>query len=181
MASHSAELPSSPKVTHSNGSTNNTDADRIEGTNGDTALPGPAVAPPLSASWRDEPLSETERAKVTDVLQACRDLDLPQLRYLAASEGGLVEDEVRRTACMRSPAANELPTTADRIHEGPILLGSRQDQHEASVEWRKLQHHRDEGQVQLDVNRSFVYYPERTNFHRICDARIRVTLLICGR
>lgn len=57
--------------------------------------------PPLSASWREEPLSHNEQNKVQHILQACRDRNLDKLRTLAASEGGLVEDEIRRTACMR--------------------------------------------------------------------------------
>lgn len=56
--------------------------------------------PPLSASWREQPLSQNERTKVQLILQACADRDLVALRELATSEGGLVEDEIRRTACM---------------------------------------------------------------------------------
>jgi len=58
-----------------------------------------ADIPPLSASWRENPLSQVEQAKVQRILEACRDRDLDTLRHLAASEGGLVEDEIRRTAC----------------------------------------------------------------------------------
>lgn len=43
---------------------------------------------------------------------------------------------------------------------GPILLQSnRGRQHDALTTWKELPQHRDEDQVQLDVNRSFVYYP----------------------
>lgn len=55
--------------------------------------------PPLSASWRNEPLADDERKKIQQVLEACRDRDYAALQALAASPGGLVEDEVRRTAC----------------------------------------------------------------------------------
>ena len=58
------------------------------------------TAPPLTASWRLEALSQTEKDKVHRILQACRDRDLNELRELGTSEGGLIEDEVRRTACM---------------------------------------------------------------------------------
>lgn len=55
---------------------------------------------------------------------------------------------------------NSAPTCADRVG-GPILLGySPENQQEAVTEWASLGRHRDEDQVQLDVNRSFVYYPE---------------------
>ena len=55
--------------------------------------------PPLSASWRNEPLADDEQTKVQQILRACRDHDYAKLQALAASPGGLVEDEVRRTAC----------------------------------------------------------------------------------
>jgi hypothetical protein len=46
---------------------------------------------------------------------------------------------------------------------GPILLGDADAEDEASeataAAWKELPRHRDEDQVQLDVNRSFVYYP----------------------
>jgi hypothetical protein len=64
---------------------------------------GQRAIPPLSASWRPAPLSEQERLKVQQILTACKDHDLEALGSLAASEGGLVEDQVRRVAC-------ELPT-----------------------------------------------------------------------
>lgn len=59
-----------------------------------------------------------------------------------------------------SHAANRMPNTAD-WRQGPILLGCSQRQGEEEVRWNSLPQHRDEDQVQLDVNRSFVYYPER--------------------
>ena len=58
--------------------------------------------PPLSASWRHEPLSQFERDKVHMILRACGDRDIDVLRELASSEGGLIEDEVRRAACMHA-------------------------------------------------------------------------------
>jgi TBC1 domain family member 20 len=56
---------------------------------------------------------------------------------------------------------------------GPILLGStgeiggsgtttpeeKSDPHS----WKELPRHRDEDQVQLDVNRAFIYYPNSTH------------------
>ncbi|KAK5132506.1 hypothetical protein LTR08_008890 [Meristemomyces frigidus] len=59
----------------------------------------PESVPPLSASWRQAPLSQVEKDKVHRILQACRDRDLDELRELGTSDGGLIEDEVRRTAC----------------------------------------------------------------------------------
>lgn len=42
--------------------------------------------------------ADTE-AKVDRITQACRDRDLCALRELAAAEGGLINDDLRRTAC----------------------------------------------------------------------------------
>lgn len=45
---------------------------------------------------------------------------------------------------------------------GPILLGYRSENVSETGEqdWHRLPAHRDEDQVKLDVDRSFVYYPE---------------------
>ncbi|KAI7670011.1 hypothetical protein KC318_g4287 [Hortaea werneckii] len=99
--------------------------------------------PPLSVSWKYDPLSQTQEVKVDAIRQACIARNLDRLRELATSKGGLITDEVRRTAW-------------------PILLGCDHDQQQApyAKEWTSLPQHRDEDQVQLDVNRSFVYYPK---------------------
>lgn len=49
--------------------------------------------------------------------------------------------------------------------EGPILLGckapdSPAEQKQSNQDWRNLTRHADEDQVQLDVDRAFVYYPK---------------------
>jgi len=52
-----------------------------------------------TCQWRAEPLSAVETNKVMQILQACRDHDLEALSALATSKHGLIEDEIRRTAC----------------------------------------------------------------------------------
>jgi hypothetical protein len=47
--------------------------------------------------------------------------------------------------------------TTDLTQDGPDHA-TRNDQ-EVESDWKQLEHHRDEDQVQLDVNRSFIYYP----------------------
>jgi len=42
---------------------------------------------------------EQRNAKVAEILDACKWKDLDLLRTLAASESGLVSDDVRRQAC----------------------------------------------------------------------------------
>lgn len=49
---------------------------------------------------------------------------------------------------------------------GPLLLGGTEATEEEKVKlkdmkpWRSLAAHRDEDQVRLDVDRSFIYYPD---------------------
>ncbi|KAJ9636697.1 GTPase-activating protein gyp8 [Coniosporium tulheliwenetii] len=104
----------------------------------------PAKAPAVNRLWQEKDLLITPADKVTRILQSCRDNDLDALTALATSLGGFVDDGTRRTAW-------------------PVLLGSvaglgtiATDEDET---WRSLPRHRDEDQVRLDVDRSFVYYP----------------------
>ena len=49
-----------------------------------------------------------------------------------------------------------------KVHAGPLLLGSRVavcKTNDGPRDWRQLPKHKDEDQVKLDVNRSFIYYP----------------------
>ncbi|PQE33246.1 gtpase-activating gyp10 protein [Rutstroemia sp. NJR-2017a WRK4] len=96
-----------------------------------TASPGPTA-------------KQREWAEKTDkILEACKWRDLEAIRNYATSEDGLISDEVRRLAW-------------------PILLGcsNGDDETKGSKEsWRALPRHGDEDQVALDVNRSFIYYP----------------------
>ena len=87
--------------------------------------------------------------KIADIVGACKRGSLDDLKTLAESKGGFLSDSLRQKAW-------------------PILLGLARDDnnHEAeaatsSVPWQKLEPHRDEGQVKLDVDRAFVHYPAR--------------------
>ena len=55
--------------------------------------------PAFTREAHSQPLSQPEQAKVQKILAACRDEDHEALTELAASRGGLVDDNVRRTAC----------------------------------------------------------------------------------
>ena len=49
------------------------------------------------------------------------------------------------------------------MNAGPKLLGSdvrHADSADVMLDWRSLPRHKDEDQVRLDVNRSFIYYPK---------------------
>lgn len=89
-------------------------------------------------------LSFAEKAKVDLISTACEEGDVFALVELATSPHGLVSDDLRRVAW-------------------PILLGCANTEADAEVEcrqWEDLPAHREEGQVDLDVNRAFVYYPK---------------------
>ncbi|QSZ34020.1 hypothetical protein DSL72_005600 [Monilinia vaccinii-corymbosi] len=88
-----------------------------------------------------EPREPTE--KEVKILEACKWKDLETIRDLAISKDGLISDDVRRQAW-------------------PILLGCDSDHGDTKgnvTSWKELPKHGDEDQVALDVNRSFIYYP----------------------
>ncbi|KAF2732722.1 hypothetical protein EJ04DRAFT_469619 [Polyplosphaeria fusca] len=101
----------------------------------------PTPAPP-------DPFAAEKEQKTSQITAACDARDLATVVELAASAHGLVSDHLRRTAW-------------------PLLLGC--DEPLPSDSWKELPAHRDEGQVALDVNRAFVYYPIESD--RQLDAR----------
>ncbi|KAI0021259.1 rab-GTPase-TBC domain-containing protein [Xylariomycetidae sp. FL0641] len=100
------------------------------------------------ADDRDPPLD----ARQAPILDACETYDLARLRDLAVAPGGLLSDDLRRQAWPILLGVNP----ADPAGEFP---GGGSDL------WRDLPTHRDEGQVKLDVERSFVYYPNGQGTH----------------
>ncbi|TAQ91208.1 hypothetical protein B7494_g396 [Chlorociboria aeruginascens] len=79
--------------------------------------------------------------KLAKILDACRWEDAEMLRALATSEGGFLSDNARQQAW-------------------PLLLGCGDIKTEpVKTNWRLLPEHRDEYQVRLDVDRSFIFYP----------------------
>ncbi|KAH7198607.1 rab-GTPase-TBC domain-containing protein [Fusarium flagelliforme] len=87
--------------------------------------------------------------KAAEVIEACKWKDISRLRSLAEAPGGFLSDTLRRQAW---PIVLGLDVPIGDKED----LSSRQD---ASGDWKQLPRHRDEDQVQLDVNRSFIYYP----------------------
>jgi hypothetical protein len=62
-------------------------------------------------------------------------------------------------------SARMLPSHVLTICAGPLLLGIIENAEEKTESkdtrtWRSLPTHRDEDQVRLDVDRSFIYYPD---------------------
>ncbi|KFY15838.1 hypothetical protein V492_01731 [Pseudogymnoascus sp. VKM F-4246] len=98
---------------------------------------------PKAAKTDSDSLPQKYGLKSKHIEEACRWKDTQRLRDLAVSEGGLVSDDIRRKAW-------------------PILLGFFPDNTEPIEDdqrWQELPRHADEDQVQLDVNRAFIYYP----------------------
>ncbi|KAL4752352.1 hypothetical protein BDW72DRAFT_171659 [Aspergillus terricola var. indicus] len=98
-----------------------------------------AVVDELIHSSNDD-LARINR-KAEEIRTACDLRDINALVAHATSEGGFLRDELRQLAW-------------------PILLQSDNDAESILSTESSLPPHRDEEQVQLDVKRSFVYYPE---------------------
>lgn len=116
---------------------------------------------PLDASETLEKPDEATAEKTAQIMSACHDRHLRALIDLATTKHGLVNDSLRRTACMHLLSHCPLPSLTPA---GPILLGCRETNKgsEASPPWDSLSPHRDEEQVAKDVNRAFVNYPRGT-------------------
>ncbi|KAI4170168.1 MAG: hypothetical protein LQ343_005174 [Gyalolechia ehrenbergii] len=102
------------------------------------------TSPPSSRTpkgWQNQDISPTAQAKIKRVLDACTPgSDIEGLIQAATSSDGLMNDEVRRKAW-------------------PILLGYTPPMGTDRIAWQDLPPHKDEHQVRLDVDRSFIYYP----------------------
>ncbi|ETI28193.1 hypothetical protein G647_00642 [Cladophialophora carrionii CBS 160.54] len=114
----------------------------------DTAVSEKPLTGSMASAAKLSLTDADEHDKRQRIEQACRQQDVRALIELASSTGGLLADDLRRKAW-------------------PLLLGfapedSRPvEQTRANQEhWRTLPRHPDEDQVQLDVDRAFVYYPK---------------------
>ncbi|KAA8635877.1 hypothetical protein SMACR_01716 [Sordaria macrospora] len=98
-------------------------------------------------SLHEKVIDSFRAEKEEAILKACKQRDLTKLRALAESHGGFLSDEIRQQAW-------------------PILLGipPKYDQ-DSEPSWESLPPHKDEDQVQLDVDRAFCYYPEHETEH----------------
>ncbi|KAI1775333.1 rab-GTPase-TBC domain-containing protein [Hypoxylon cercidicola] len=100
------------------------------------------------------------------ILDACKRKDIEDLQVLAVSNGGFLSDAIRSQAW-------------------PVLLGcggvdgrGEREEEEASDSWTGLPRHRDEDQVKLDVDRSFVYYPSEPTQAQLDEKRAELSDLI---
>ncbi|GAW18638.1 hypothetical protein ANO14919_081190 [Xylariales sp. No.14919] len=111
----------------------------------------------------EPPIPASERGKAR-ILDACKNQNIDELRDIAIAPGGFLSDHLRSRAW-------------------PILLGF--DASAASDSflstpspWRHLPCHRDEEQVKLDVNRSFVYYPNDNSQAQLEEKKAELSDLI---
>ena len=105
-------------------------------------LPGQVYNASDSDAQGREQRTNEEDMKRQSISRACLDRDITALVSLADTQGGLLDDNLRKDAW-------------------PLLLGCK-DPSPKEVDhssWEKLPRHKDEEQVELDVNRAFVYYP----------------------
>ncbi|EGD98540.1 hypothetical protein TESG_05911 [Trichophyton tonsurans CBS 112818] len=104
--------------------------------------------------------SKAYRRKRAEIVKASRKGDVGLLAKLATSEGGLLEDDIRKQVW-------------------PILQGYVRATH--TLEYPPLSElpcHGDEDQVKLDVDRSFVYYPNYKTEKHLKDKRDELLDLI---
>ncbi|KAJ3476905.1 hypothetical protein NLG97_g8986 [Lecanicillium saksenae] len=102
-------------------------------------------------------VGEIGQEKQDAIRVACAVADVAELQRLAESAGGFLTDSLRRLAW---PILLGLPAPKTDDNDDEPLPASEGD----AGGWKELPRHRDEDQVQLDVNRSFVYYPHG-NYH----------------
>ncbi|KAI0394365.1 rab-GTPase-TBC domain-containing protein [Xylariaceae sp. FL0594] len=85
-------------------------------------------------------IKDATDSKRAHILDACGRKDIDELRTIAITSGGFLTDDLRSKAW-------------------PLLLGFDTVDYVTTTPWHDLPTHRDEEQVGLDVDRSFVYYP----------------------
>jgi hypothetical protein len=109
--------------------------------------------------------SSAQTLKKDAIRQACQSRDIDELIRLTEAPGGLLDDSLRQTACKHS-ILSTVSSSANAAEKGPMLLGCEPQLSTADpldTSWKALPRHRDEDQVQLDVNRAFVYYPNSSD------------------
>ncbi|CAK7198774.1 GTPase-activating protein gyp8 [Sporothrix eucalyptigena] len=108
-----------------------------------------------------EPDSPAVAAKKQAIREACIQGDFVQLQQLATSEGGFLTDELRQIAWPVLLGIQARNDGSIDLEAAAAAAGISAD--EDSHAWESLSPHRDEEQVQLDVNRAFVYYPKHAS------------------
>lgn len=119
----------------------------------------------ISHTSSPSPEQKRRDAKAMAILEVCKWKDIETLRTFATSEGGLISDDVRRQAWLLLLGCSS--------HDSDIKL-----ENDDSSSWTSLAKHRDEDQVQLDVDRSFIYYPSDQTSKQILHRKEELSALI---
>lgn len=130
--------------------------------------PPPSMEPSEDAGRPKGDAEDEYRArKRAEIIDACRWRLVGALETLGESRGGFLDDELRSMACECSRTHQHRFVPSDTQSQGPILLGVSDgsekpdsEADDAHTSWKSLPPHKDEEQVQLDVNRAFIYYPQ---------------------
>lgn len=109
-------------------------------------------------SENEKPVEEAfDQEKAQQIQEASQWRDTERLRGLAETKGGLLND------VLRSRAWPILLGVSGSTDEGIDEKTGKKNEHSndgvVSDDWKNLPPHKDEHQVELDVNRSFIYYP----------------------
>ncbi|KUI63097.1 GTPase-activating protein gyp10 [Cytospora mali] len=114
----------------------------------------------------DEPEAKEhpQAAKMDQILDACRRRDIEELQSLAESPGGFVTDGLRQQAWpillgvpVRFPSDNGDDKPSNTTDDDAVRITASEAD---DGSWKDLPPHSEEGQVKLDVDRAFVYYPD---------------------
>lgn len=126
------------------------------------------------------------RAKSHAILDACSRDDIQRLKELAVSKGGFLSDAIRfrAWAILLGLAPHGLASGSDGVSSAPHAEdnGSLDEKSEemdgVDKSWTTLPRHRDEDQVRLDVDRSFIYYPNDESKSQLDTKKVELSDLI---
>ncbi|KAK8051047.1 GTPase-activating protein gyp10 [Apiospora rasikravindrae] len=123
-----------------------------------------------SQSNSEDPRREERAAKAQAISEACKGGDIQTLGALAVTEGGFLSDDLRRHAWPILLGSSSSSDPAQHNGTIPAMQSASSSENEKSEKsekgdgsdqaWQELPRHRDEDQVRLDVDRSFIYYPD---------------------
>ncbi|KAH6659039.1 rab-GTPase-TBC domain-containing protein [Truncatella angustata] len=128
----------------------------------------PIEAPEGVNPSQDAGTYEKTVAKSLVIIDACSRGDIDDLKKLAVSEGGFLSDALRSRAWpVLLGVAPRNANSSDSNDAVPTSRSAAEKQQSLSLEtpgildgeWADLPRHQDEDQVRLDVDRSFIYYP----------------------
>ncbi|KAI0459572.1 rab-GTPase-TBC domain-containing protein [Xylaria acuta] len=111
-----------------------------------------------------EPDVSARKSEETCIIDACERKDIDELRDIAIAPGGFLSDHLRSRTWLVLLGSDVAATS-----NGPT---------ETPDSWRHLPRHRDEEQVKLDIDRSFVYYPNYNTHAQLEEKRSELSDLI---